>query len=98
LINKLIDGSEVIDAAGLDKLSAVLKVFIFELLGMKDESGAATTDSHAEAFGGAVDLLLSLRAQAKANKDWATSDMIRNRLTELGFTVKDTKDGATWTL
>jgi cysteinyl-tRNA synthetase len=75
-----------------------LKVFIFELLGMKDESGAATTDSHAEAFGGAVDLLLSLRAQAKANKDWATSDMIRNRLTELGFTVKDTKDGATWTL
>jgi cysteinyl-tRNA synthetase len=65
---------------------------------MKDESGAATTDSHAEAFGGAVDLLLSLRAQAKANKDWATSDMIRNRLTELGFTVKDTKDGATWTL
>ena len=45
-----------------------------------------------------MDLLLDVRAKAKANKDWATSDQIRDRLAELGFAVKDTKDGATWKL
>ena len=43
-------------------------------------------------------MILELRAAAKANKDWATSDKIRNELTALGFEIKDTKDGATWTL
>jgi len=43
-------------------------------------------------------MLLEQRAIAKANKDWATSDKIRNDLTALGFAIKDTKDGATWTL
>jgi cysteinyl-tRNA synthetase len=42
--------------------------------------------------------LLDVRAKAKASKDWATSDLIRNKMAELGFVVKDTKDGATWTL
>ena len=50
------------------------------------------------AFSQAVDLLLQLRSQAKANKDWATSDKIRDELQALGFEVKDTKDGATWKL
>ena len=43
-------------------------------------------------------MLLELRAKAKAAKDWATSDAIRDRLAELGFEVKDTKEGATWRL
>ena len=46
----------------------------------------------------AIDLLLEIRQQAKANKDWATSDRIRNELAALGFEVKDTRDGATWKL
>ena len=46
----------------------------------------------------AVDLLLDLRLQAKQNKDWATSDKIRNELTDLGFSIKDTKDGFEWSL
>jgi cysteinyl-tRNA synthetase len=45
-----------------------------------------------------VDLLLNIRKQAKANKDWATSDQIRNELAALGFNVKDTKDGFEWSL
>ena len=45
-----------------------------------------------------VDLLLTIRQQAKANKDWATSDKIRNELTAMGFEIKDTKDGAEWKL
>ena len=44
----------------------------------------------------AVDLLLDIRKEAKAKKDWATSDLIRNRLSEIGFDVKDTRDGYEW--
>ena len=43
-------------------------------------------------------MLLEERMKAKMNKDWATSDKIRNRMAELGFEVKDTKDGFTWRL
>jgi cysteinyl-tRNA synthetase len=46
----------------------------------------------------AVDMLLQMRMQAKQNKDWATSDKIRNELTALGFEIKDTKDGFEWKL
>ena len=98
LINKIIDGKAVIGQAGLDKLTAVFKTFFFDILGMKDESVAGTDNDKSEAYKGAVDLLLEVRAQAKANKDWATSDLIRNKMAELGFVVKDTKDGATWSI
>ena len=43
------------------------------------------------AYGKVVDMLLEQRMQAKANKDWATSDKIRDELAALGFEVKDTK-------
>jgi cysteinyl-tRNA synthetase len=43
-------------------------------------------------------MLLEQRAIAKANKDWATSDKIRNGLAALGFEIKDTKEGCTWKL
>jgi cysteinyl-tRNA synthetase len=43
-----------------------------------------------------VDMILSVRQEAKANKDWATSDKIRNELTAIGIRVKDRKDGVDW--
>ena len=98
LINKVIDGQTKIDANGIEKVQTVFKTFLFDILGMKDESGAGASDDKSAAYKGAVDLLLDVRAQAKSNKDWATSDLIRNKMAELGFQVKDTKDGATWTL
>ena len=45
-----------------------------------------------------MDLLLQVRGEAKARKDWATSDLIRDRLAALGFAVKDTKDGVEWSV
>jgi cysteinyl-tRNA synthetase len=51
-----------------------------------------------DAYKGAIDMLLNMRLEAKRNKDWGTSDKIRNALTELGFTIKDTKDGFEWSL
>jgi len=45
-----------------------------------------------------VDLLMKLRTEAKANKDWATSDKIRNELAAIGFEIKDGKEGVSWEL
>jgi cysteinyl-tRNA synthetase len=87
-----------LDAEGIEYVKKVFGTFLFDILGMKDESGAGASDDKSAAYKGAVDLLLEVRSQAKNNKDWATSDLIRNKLAALGFQVKDTKDGATWTL
>ena len=60
--------------------------------------GEAASSADNEAYGKAVELLLQLRQEAKGRKDWTTADFIRNRLTEIGFEVKDTKEGAKWRL
>jgi cysteinyl-tRNA synthetase len=75
----------------------VFQTFAFELLGLKNEVGADNS-AREEAFGKVVDMLLEQRVKAKANKDWATSDLIRDNLAALGFEVKDTKDGFSWKL
>ena len=62
---------------------------------MRDDSTGGD-NVNLEPYKKAVDLLLEMRKTAKANKDWATSDLIRDRLNEAGFDVKDTKDGFEW--
>ena len=71
-------------------------LFTYDILGLKEEK--SSSDSRETAYGKVVDMLLEQRMKAKANKDWATSDMIRNELTALGFEIKDTKDGFSWKL
>ena len=97
VINQLADGQTTITAAGLEALKKVVHTWVFDILGLKSETEGGNA-AREEAYGQAVDLLLSLRAKAKAQKDWATSDQIRDELARLGFEVKDTKDGATWKL
>lgn len=96
-INKILDHKAAICAACLEELKATMRLFTFDLLGLSEDKGGA--DSHREeAFGKVVDMVLDLRAKAKAAKDWATSDHIRDELAAAGFEVKDTKDGVTWRL
>ena len=97
LINTLIDHKAQISAQHLEQLAATMHLFAFQLLGLKAENGN-NNDAREEAFGQVVDMVLDLRAKAKADKDWATSDRIRDELAAAGFEVKDTKDGATWKL
>ncbi|MBR0503650.1 MAG: cysteine--tRNA ligase [Paludibacteraceae bacterium] len=94
-INTVTDGKGTLSAADLEELKSLFKLYLGDILGLRLES---SSDSHNDAYKGAVDLLLEIRKQAKANKDWATSDKIRNELTALGFNVKDTKDGYEWSL
>ncbi len=92
-INLVHDGKETISAKDLEELKAVFGAFIEDVLGLKAEG---ETSGGNEAYKGAIDLLLNMRLEAKQNKDWATSDKIRNELTALGFEIKDTKDGFEW--
>ena len=95
-VNQLADRQQTITPEGLEALRRVFRTFAFDILGLQpEESGNAERE---KSFGQAIDLLLELRAKAKAAKDWATSDQIRDRLSALGFEVKDTKEGATWKL
>ena len=78
-----------------------MHLFVEDLLGLSAMSNgqmAADNGKREAAFGKVVDMVLELRAKAKANKDWATSDQIRDALAAAGFEVKDTKDGVTWKL
>lgn len=93
IINALADGTATISASDLELLKQVFRTFLFDILGLKTENVANTNDNKLTEV---VDLLLNVRMQAKANKDWATSDKIRNELTALGFAIKDTKDGFEW--
>lgn len=93
-INLVNDGKAAISQSDLDELKSVFKVFLFDILGVRDV--AAGGDVNLKPYEEAVDLLLQIRKTAKDNKDWATSDLIRNRLAEIGFDVKDTKDGFEW--
>ena len=93
-INTVADGKGTINEADLAELKEVFKLFIEDILGLQTESSSGSN----EAYKKAIDLLLEMRLEAKRNKDWATSDKIRNELTALGFAIKDTKDGFEWSL
>ena len=97
VVNKLLDHKAAICAACLDELKATMRLFAFDLLGLREEK-AGSDGAREEAFGKVVDMVLDLRTKAKAAKDWATSDRIRDDLAAAGFEVKDTKDGVTWRL
>nr|WP_289740238.1 cysteine--tRNA ligase [Muribaculum intestinale] len=99
IINQAKDGAVTLTASDIDELKDVFCIFLVDILGIRTEmvEGASQPDAM-KPFEQAVDLLLEVRAQAKAAKDWATSDLIRDRLAQAGFDIKDTKQGAEWSL
>ena len=94
-INSISDGKATISAEDLDELKSVFKLYIEDIFGLKADSNS---EAGSDAYKKAIDLLLNIRLEAKRNKDWGTSDKIRNELTALGFSIKDTKDGFEWSL
>ncbi|MFZ9970699.1 MAG: cysteine--tRNA ligase [Bacteroidia bacterium] len=90
-INLVNDGRETLDQAGLDQALELFRTYYFEVLGMQLEGSG--DDQGLES---AMQVLLDLRAQAKADKNYALSDSIRDRLAEAGFQIKDGKDGSSW--
>ena len=100
VINSLADGKATIREADLKELRDVWQTYAVDILGLQLDAanGQQMANGQQNAYNGAIDLLLNIRLDAKRNKDWPTSDRIRNSLTELGFKIKDTKDGFEWSL
>ena len=87
-------GFPALDAAGIDALRNLFTDFAQDILGLEHESDNSGGDD--DRTDGLMGVLCALRAEAKTNKDWATADLIRDRLADLGVTIKDGKDGTSW--
>lgn len=100
LVNQVNDHHATATADDLEVLRRLFDTFLGEILGitLPGAEAAAGTATNLTPLNGAVDLLLEMRRDAKAAKDWATADRIRNSLTALGFDIKDTKDGFEWSI
>jgi len=92
-INSIAAGTEKIDAAGLNDLKKLYNDFVKDILGLVSEKKESENNDISAKL---IDMFLTMRVDAKNNKDWATADKIRNELTELGIIIKDTKDGFEW--
>ncbi|MBQ2105072.1 MAG: cysteine--tRNA ligase, partial [Bacteroidales bacterium] len=96
LINSAKDKQLKLSQGDIATLVQIFDDIVFGVLGLRDEEAAGgKADS---VIAGLMDMVLESRAAAKAAKDWTTSDHIRDSLKKLGIVVKDTKDGAEWTL
>jgi cysteinyl-tRNA synthetase len=89
----LASGSEKISQEDLESLKNLYHTLIADVLGLQNEEEEG--GDH-EILDKVISLLLTTRNEAKKNKDWATADRIRDELTNLGITIKDTKDGFEW--
>jgi cysteinyl-tRNA synthetase len=92
-INKIKDGSATISAEDLDELKSVLNTFIFDVLGLKEAKEG--DDSKLDAV---MNVILEIRKKAREEKDWTTSDLLRDKLAEAGIQIKDSKEGVTYTI
>ncbi len=93
-INTVYDTKATISQADLDSLKKLFDTYI-DILGLQTEQSSS---KYLDSYKKAVDLLLSLRLEAKQSKNWALSDRIRDELASYGFVVKDTKEGFEWSL
>ena len=91
LINLVNDGKEQISVTDLALLKEKMAAFVFDVLGLQQENSNSETR-----LAPVMDLVLDLRQQARTNKDWTTSDQIRDGLAKAGIVVKDGKEGTTW--
>ena len=92
LVNLISDKKETITEADKAQLKENFEIIFSEILGMKSEQ----SDNTSNIIDGLMSIIAEMRADARANKDWAKSDMIRDRLASVGITIKDGKEGAKW--
>ncbi|WP_074408910.1 cysteine--tRNA ligase [Aquimarina megaterium] len=95
-VNTVKEQKATISATDLELLRKTIHDFVFDVLGLVNINEAASGIS--DKLSGAVELLIKLRAEARANKDFATSDKIRDELIEIGIQLKDGRDGTSFSL
>lgn len=94
-VNVVNDKRETLTAADIELLKATLEGFLFDVLGIKNEK---STSNNSDKLIGVVEMLIEMRNEARANKNWALSDEIRDKLLALGIQLKDGKDGTGFSL
>lgn len=94
-INLIKDGKETISATDKEMLIATLNTYVFDVLGLEDNQQNAQNNDKLD---GVLQMLINMRLEARANKDWALSDKIRDELKALGIQLKDGKDGTSYSL
>ncbi|RVT75920.1 cysteine--tRNA ligase [Flavobacterium sufflavum] len=94
-INLLKENKETISAADLEILSKTIQAFAFDVLGLENQK---TTDNSNDKLEGTINMLIGMRNKARADKDFAMSDHIRDQLLALGIQLKDSKEGTTFSI
>ncbi|NJB72584.1 cysteinyl-tRNA synthetase [Saonia flava] len=94
-INLIKEGKETITDGDKAKLEEYINAFVFDVLGLENTSAS---DNNSDKLSGVVELLIELRNEARSNKDFATSDKIRDQLDAMGIQLKDGKEGTTYSL
>mgnify|MGYP000447801194 FL=1 len=93
-INQIKDNKASINSSSLAVLTKTMQQFVFDVLGLKN----ATSNDQNSKLGETVGLLIKMRNEARAQKDFALSDQIRDELIKIGIQLKDGKDGTTFIL
>ncbi|NNC86300.1 MAG: cysteine--tRNA ligase [Bacteroidia bacterium] len=91
IVNSINDGKEKINEAEYELLKQLYQTFVFDVLGLKEVESQSNDD-----VSSLMQLIIELRAIAKDNKDYATSDKIRDELNKMSYQIKDGKDGTSW--
>ncbi len=94
-INLLKDNKETISVADLEILTNTINAFVFNVLGLENQKAADSSNAKLE---GTINMLINMRNKARANKDFAMSDHIRDQLLVLGIQLKDSKEGTTFSI
>lgn len=95
VINGAKAGTEKLNLEDIETLKASLNAFVFDILGLKSEE---SEQENSDKLDGAIQLLIKMRNQARADKNWALSDQIRDELLAIGIQLKDGKDGTEYSL
>ena len=96
IINAVKEEKQTLTQQAIETLKNTMNAFVFDVLGLKDNDEECTTDN--KALTHAVNLLIEMRNKARADKDFATGDKIRDELLAAGIQLKDGKDGTTFSV
>ncbi|HSD14380.1 MAG TPA: cysteine--tRNA ligase [Flavobacterium sp.] len=94
-INLMKEGKESLNASDLETFRKTVNAFVFDVLGLQNQNEISANNDKLE---GVVNMLIGMRNEARANKNWGLSDEIRDKLLELGIQLKDGKEGTTFSL
>ncbi|MFK7003923.1 cysteine--tRNA ligase [Flavobacterium covae] len=94
IINIVKDGKETISKEDLDLIRKTMNNFVFDILGIENQS---SINDNSSKLNGVIEMLITMRKDARINKNWVLSDQIRDQLLELGIQLKDGKEGTTYT-